>query len=117
LNNNQELKINSVDKLEQMLGSYGPSPTNEPYIKNFDPEESPSGMLARSGTYSVRSRVIDDDGEVYAGLFFSSLLLFHVLTCIDIFRLGMEFQTCKRMVKSCRSIFCLFDFFNVLYVL
>jgi len=55
-----------VDKLEQMLGSYGPSPTGEPYIKNFDPEESPSGMLARSGSYSVRSRVIDDDGEVYA---------------------------------------------------
>jgi Rho GDP-dissociation inhibitor len=55
-----------VDKLEQMLGSYGPSPTGEPYIKNFDPETSPSGMLARTGTYNVRSRVIDDDGEVYA---------------------------------------------------
>lgn len=56
-----------VDKLEQMLGSYGPSPDGKPYIKNFDPEESPSGMLARSGTYNVRSRVIDDDGEIYAG--------------------------------------------------
>jgi len=55
-----------VDKLEQMLGSYGPSPTGEPYTKNFDPEESPSGILARSGSYGVRSRVIDDDGEVYA---------------------------------------------------
>ncbi|KAF5388138.1 hypothetical protein D9615_000264 [Tricholomella constricta] len=55
-----------VDKLEQMLGSYGPSPTGEPYTKNFDPEESPSGMLARSGSYAVRSRVVDDDGEVYA---------------------------------------------------
>jgi Rho GDP-dissociation inhibitor len=51
-----------------MLGSYGPSTTGEPYIKNFDPEESPSGMLARSGSYNVRSKVIDDDGEVYAGL-------------------------------------------------
>lgn len=59
--------MRTVDKLEQMLGSYGPSQTNEPYVKNFDPEESPSGMLARSGTYNVRSRVIDDDGEVYAG--------------------------------------------------
>jgi len=59
--------ILEVDKLEQMLGSYGPHPKNEPYTKNFDPDESPSGMLARSGTYSVRSRVIDDDGEVYAG--------------------------------------------------
>ncbi|KAE9410304.1 rho GDP-dissociation inhibitor [Gymnopus androsaceus JB14] len=55
-----------VDKLEQMLGSYGPSPNSEPYVKNFEPEESPSGMLARSGTYNVKSRVIDDDGEVYA---------------------------------------------------
>jgi len=51
-----------------MLGSYGPS-TGEPYIKNFDPEESPSGVLARSGAYNVRSRVLDDDGEVYAGSF------------------------------------------------
>lgn len=58
-----------------MLGSYGPSPTGEPYTKNFDPEESPSGMLARSGSYSVRSRVIDDDGEVYAGLAISFLHL------------------------------------------
>jgi Rho GDP-dissociation inhibitor len=52
-----------------MLGSYGPS--SEPCVKDFDPEESPSGLLARSGTCGVRSRVIDDDGEVYAGLCFS----------------------------------------------
>jgi len=51
-----------------MLGSYGPNPTGDPYIKNFDTEESPSGMIARSGSYNVRSRVIDDDGEVYAGM-------------------------------------------------
>lgn len=57
--------ILKVDKLEQMLGSYGPR--TEPYTKNFDPDESPSGFLARSGSYNVRSRVIDDDGEVYAG--------------------------------------------------
>ncbi|KAF9263547.1 rho GDP-dissociation inhibitor [Marasmius fiardii PR-910] len=55
-----------VDKLEQMLGSYGPSPDGKPYVKNFEPEESPSGLIARSGTYSVRSRVVDDDGEIYA---------------------------------------------------
>ncbi|KAH7916316.1 immunoglobulin E-set [Hygrophoropsis aurantiaca] len=55
-----------VDKMEQMLGSYGPHPKGEPYTKNFDPEESPSGMLARSGSYNVKSRVVDDDGEVYA---------------------------------------------------
>lgn len=53
--------------MEQMLGSYGPSPNDTPYIKNFDTEEAPNGMLARSGTYHARSRVVDDDGEVYAG--------------------------------------------------
>jgi Rho GDP-dissociation inhibitor len=52
-----------------MLGSYGPNPTGEPHTKNFDPEESPSpsAMFALSGQYNVRSRVIDDDGNVFAG--------------------------------------------------
>jgi Rho GDP-dissociation inhibitor len=68
--------VESVDKLEQMLGSYGPSPSGEPYSKDFDPEESPSGMLARSGTYNVQSRVIDDDGEVYASEFCNLLCLY-----------------------------------------
>lgn len=56
-----------VDKLEQMLGSYAPSPDGSPYTKKFQEEEAPSGMIARSGTYNVRSRVVDDDGEIYAG--------------------------------------------------
>ncbi|KAF7352910.1 E set domain-containing protein [Mycena venus] len=55
-----------VDKLEQMLGSYGPHPKGESYIKDFETDHSPSGMIARSGTYAVKSRVVDDDGEVYA---------------------------------------------------
>lgn len=46
-----------------MLGSYGPQP--EPFTKVFASEESPSGMLARSGTYVVRSRVIDDDNTIW----------------------------------------------------
>ncbi|BGP25068.1 rho GDP-dissociation inhibitor [Rhodotorula toruloides] len=53
----------TVDKLESMIGSYGPSPS--PIIKRFVTEEAPSGMLARSGSYTVRSRVIDDDKNVY----------------------------------------------------
>lgn len=57
----------AVDKLEQMLGSYGPA--QEPYVKNFPPEESPTGMLARSGSYHVKSRVTDDDKNVYIGTF------------------------------------------------
>ncbi|BGP55845.1 hypothetical protein JCM8202_002654 [Rhodotorula sphaerocarpa] len=53
----------TVDKLESMIGSYGPAA--DPITKRFVSEEAPSGMLARSGTYGVRSRVIDDDGKVY----------------------------------------------------
>jgi len=56
-----------IDKMEQMLGSYGPSPPDgQPYTKVFDPDESPSGILARTGKYEVKSRVVDDDGEIYA---------------------------------------------------
>ncbi|CAK9780652.1 E set domain-containing protein [Cutaneotrichosporon oleaginosum] len=51
----------TVDKTEAMLGSYGPQPT--PYQKIFASEESPSGMLARSGSYAVRTRIVDDDGN------------------------------------------------------
>ncbi|TYJ58068.1 hypothetical protein B9479_001163 [Cryptococcus floricola] len=53
----------TVDKTEAMLGSYGPQ--EQPYEKVFASEESPSGMLARSGSYVVRSRVIDDDATVW----------------------------------------------------
>jgi len=55
-----------VDKLEQMLGSYAPEPNGVPYTKNFPEDESPSGMVARTGTYNVKSRVLDDDNNVYA---------------------------------------------------
>ncbi|KAG0177641.1 hypothetical protein DFQ28_005536 [Apophysomyces sp. BC1034] len=47
-----------VDKTREMIGSYGPSP--EPYDKKFDPEEAPSGMLAR-GHYEIKSKFVDDD--------------------------------------------------------
>ncbi|KPV75012.1 uncharacterized protein RHOBADRAFT_44527 [Rhodotorula graminis WP1] len=53
----------NLDKLEEMIGSYGPSP--EPVVKKLVAEESPSGMIARSGSYTVRSRVIDDDKHVH----------------------------------------------------
>ena len=76
-----------VDKMEEMVGSYGPS--EAPVVKRFAAEEAPSGeelslpgaryisraaadswvrlrpyapgMLAR-GSYAVRSRCVDDDG-------------------------------------------------------
>lgn len=53
----------TVDKMEEMIGSYGPHP--EPYEKTFASSEAPSGMMAR-GNYSVRSRVVDDDNNVFA---------------------------------------------------
>ncbi len=58
----------TVDKIEQMLGSYLPDPNGGAYTKDFDSDKSPSGMLARSGSYQVESRVIDDDEGIYAGL-------------------------------------------------
>ncbi|CRG84318.1 Rho GDP-dissociation inhibitor [Talaromyces islandicus] len=55
----------TVTKDEEMLGSYAPSTTDKPtYTKRFHEEEAPSGMLAR-GSYSVRSRFIDDDKQVH----------------------------------------------------
>ena len=51
--------------MEQMLGSYAAG--DAVIQKDFPEEESPSGMIARSGKYEVKSRVIDDDKNVYAG--------------------------------------------------
>ncbi|PVU92081.1 hypothetical protein BB559_003851 [Furculomyces boomerangus] len=51
-----------VDRVEEMLGSYGPSDSE--YEKKFLPEEAPSGMLAR-GKYNVKSKFIDDDKVVH----------------------------------------------------
>ncbi|EKM80187.1 hypothetical protein AGABI1DRAFT_113389 [Agaricus bisporus var. burnettii JB137-S8] len=53
-----------VDKFEKMLGSYGPR--DEQYTVDFEPDDSPSGIIARTGTYNVVSRVVDDDGEIHA---------------------------------------------------
>jgi len=51
-----------VDKSEEMIGSYAPSP--EPHEKKFQVEQAPSGMMAR-GKYEVKSRFLDDDQNVY----------------------------------------------------
>lgn len=57
------LRCTTVDKIEKMLGSYGPQA--DAHRRTIAEEESPSGMLARSGTYLVRSRIIDDDQTVW----------------------------------------------------
>ena len=58
----------SMDKMEHILGPYAPSANIS--TRDFPEQESPSGIIARSGSYDVRSRVINDDGYVFAGLCF-----------------------------------------------
>ncbi|KAH2587222.1 hypothetical protein KXV99_007695 [Aspergillus fumigatus] len=54
-----------VSKDEEMLGSYAPSTTDKPiYEKKFNPEEAPSGMLAR-GHYNAISKFVDDDHQTH----------------------------------------------------
>ena len=45
-----------------MVGSYGPKPESFVYLTPF--EEAPKGMIAR-GTYTAKSKFIDDDKNVY----------------------------------------------------
>ncbi|XP_010258602.1 PREDICTED: rho GDP-dissociation inhibitor 1-like [Nelumbo nucifera] len=45
-----------------MLGTY--SPQNEPYTLELEEETTPSGMFAR-GTYSARTKFMDDDGKCH----------------------------------------------------
>ncbi|GAO47710.1 E set domain-containing protein [Saitoella complicata NRRL Y-17804] len=54
-----------VDKAEEMIGSYGPNTQAQPfYEKKFAVEEAPSGLIAR-GSYDVRSKFADDDGNTF----------------------------------------------------
>lgn len=80
-----------------MLGSYGPSPSGEPYVKDFDKDDMPTGMLARSGTYNVRSRVTDDDNHVHLGQLSFAIGAIQVTNTIC-FRLGVGFQAIEGLV-------------------
>jgi len=51
-----------VDKMTQMLGSYGPRQEVHTHLTPM--EDAPSGMLAR-GTYNVKSVFCDDDKNEY----------------------------------------------------
>jgi len=54
-----------LDKLEEMMGSYGPNTKENPhYEKAFQKEDAPSGMMARS-TYTVQSKFVDDDNHAH----------------------------------------------------
>ncbi|KAF3907697.1 hypothetical protein AA313_de0207587 [Arthrobotrys entomopaga] len=51
-----------VDKVEIMMGSYGPKA--EPYVKKLGKEDAPSGYIAR-GSYTAKSRFVDDDNNIH----------------------------------------------------
>ncbi|KAJ1383886.1 Rho protein GDP-dissociation inhibitor [Sesbania bispinosa] len=51
-----------VDSSKEMLGTF--SPQAEPYTHEMPEETTPSGLFAR-GTYSARSKFLDDDNKCY----------------------------------------------------
>ncbi|XP_057752380.1 rho GDP-dissociation inhibitor 1-like [Arachis stenosperma] len=51
-----------VDNIKKMLGTY--SPQQEPYTYELEEETTPSGFFAR-GTYSARTKFVDDDKKCY----------------------------------------------------
>jgi hypothetical protein len=55
------LSNHTVDRMEEMLGSYAPGQIHE---KKFPLEEAPHGMMAR-GSYQARSKFTDDDRHSY----------------------------------------------------
>ncbi|KAM7270483.1 hypothetical protein ACFE04_029697 [Oxalis oulophora] len=51
-----------VDSVKEMLGTF--SPQAEPYTHEMPEETTPSGMFAR-GSYSARTKFLDDDNKCY----------------------------------------------------
>ncbi|CAI0383802.1 unnamed protein product [Linum tenue] len=51
-----------VDGTKEMLGTFSPQP--EPYVHEMPEESTPSGMFAR-GSYSAKSKFVDDDNKCY----------------------------------------------------
>ncbi|KAK6918771.1 Rho protein GDP-dissociation inhibitor [Dillenia turbinata] len=51
-----------VDSIKEMLGTFSPQP--EPYTHMMPEETTPSGIFAR-GSYSARSKFLDDDNKCY----------------------------------------------------
>ncbi|XP_078438225.1 rho GDP-dissociation inhibitor 1-like [Wolffia australiana] len=57
-----------VDSMKEMFGTF--SPRVEPYECEMQEERTPSGIFAR-GSYSARSRFIDDDGKCHVEINYS----------------------------------------------
>ncbi|KAL4333897.1 hypothetical protein GQ457_07G027970 [Hibiscus cannabinus] len=57
-----------VDSMKEMMGTF--SPQAEPYTHEISEETTPSGMFAR-GSYSARSKFVDDDNKCYLEINYS----------------------------------------------
>lgn len=51
-----------VDSTKEMIGTFSPQP--EPYTHEMPEDTAPSGIFAR-GSYSARSKFVDDDNKCY----------------------------------------------------
>ena len=51
-----------MDKLNLMVGSYGPK--TEAHVSQTPLDDAPSGLMAR-GEYKVKSKFTDDDKNIY----------------------------------------------------
>ncbi|KAM0935793.1 putative Rho protein GDP-dissociation inhibitor [Dioscorea sansibarensis] len=51
-----------VENTKVMLGTF--SPQKEPYVYELEEETTPSGIFAR-GSYSAKTKFVDDDGKCY----------------------------------------------------
>ncbi|KAF2873884.1 Rho GDP-dissociation inhibitor 2 [Massariosphaeria phaeospora] len=61
----QVVKRGMSHKMQEMMGSYGPSTEEKPfYEKKFEADTAPTGMLGR-GSYKVVSRFVDDDNQTH----------------------------------------------------
>ncbi|KAJ4955732.1 hypothetical protein NE237_012515 [Protea cynaroides] len=57
-----------VDKRRVMLGTF--SPQQEPYTYELEEDTTPSGLFAR-GSYSARTKLVDDDNKCYLDINYS----------------------------------------------
>ncbi|KAF6161940.1 hypothetical protein GIB67_014142 [Kingdonia uniflora] len=57
-----------VENTKEMLGTF--SPQDEPYTHEMPEETTPSGIFAR-GSYSAKTKFVDDDDKCYMGINYS----------------------------------------------
>lgn len=80
-----------------MLGSYSADP--KPRVTEVISDDFPSGMMAR-GTYTVISKVIDIDNQVWLGTSISSIVKTPYQNTNQWSRLEMAAQDCEGLVRA-----------------